>query len=230
MIAFALAVVAGLVAAQLLALVAAHPLPPLQLPRNSGAEGISVPGDTWRGQALLMVALGAFLFLQLQVFQNVARLSSLTQWGLPESLGYIAISDSLGLAAALLVLTYRGHAGWLPAVLLGIVLVLALSFPLSLQERQGLAAAPSLLVGQVCASALLMLILKPVGASRASQHTSLVLWLGWSGTVLLTTMALIFAYYVGFGIETHFDRRAYLAHQKRWSCRRSCWASSWCWP
>ena len=58
----ALAVVAVLVAVQLLALVAAP-----RLPRMSEAEGVSVPGGTWRGHALLMVALGALLFLQLQL-------------------------------------------------------------------------------------------------------------------------------------------------------------------
>ena len=196
--AVAMTVIAVLVAVQLAGLTVA-----VRSWSSGQAEPVSGRGSITMGHLLLLLAAGAFLFLQIQVFQNVARLSALTEWELPGTFAWIAFSNTMGLVAAVWLLAYPRRANWHVAAL-GIVLVSAMSF-----ERQDPAvAAMTLLAGQVSGSALFMLVLKPLGvcntATRAvngngSAQISI-------GLVLMTTVVFLFIYYLGFGIKVPYNK------------------------
>ena len=55
---------------------------------------------TWR-QVLPWLGLGPFLFLQLLVFQNLARLVALTEWSFPSAYAWALFSHAAGVAAGL---------------------------------------------------------------------------------------------------------------------------------
>jgi hypothetical protein len=66
-------------------------------------------------------AIGPFLFLQLVIFQNQARLTTLSGWSLPIVFGWVLISHLVGL-----VLAGRWQPGRLGVIMLSLVLVMAL--------------------------------------------------------------------------------------------------------
>ena len=105
---------------------------------------------------------GPFLFLQLVIFQNQARLITLTGWLPPVAFGWVLASHLLGLALVTL---------WQPrrvgTTLMGIVLVVAL-WPVG--EMQGIVPAISLLGGQVAAAVLISTILQSIGVRVAAVY------------------------------------------------------------
>lgn len=150
--------------------------------------------DTTFGLAVTWLALGPFLFLQLLIFQNVARLAALTGWMLPLSFGWVLLSHVLGVGAAIWLLQRLPERTWLVSAALGLLLFATLLLP----WPGSLAAAFLLAAGQLCAALLLALIITGLGAGQG--RTGLARLTTGHGLGMLLMTALIFLYYTSFDI------------------------------
>ena len=116
----------------------------LTLPPSEGSRSEPQADDS-RWQVLPWVAVGSLLFLQLMVFQNVARLTALADWEMPLAFVWVMLSNTAGLGAAVWMLAYWRQNRWPIAALIGAILVVTLSF----NERNAAVAAITLMAGQV---------------------------------------------------------------------------------
>ena len=156
-------------------------------------------GLGWR-QIAPWLAIGPLLFLQLLVFQNVARLGALTAWEMPVAFVWIAFSNAAGLMAAAWMLGQRQIPTWHIAALLGVVLVVTLSF----EKRDAVVTAITLLAGQVSVAVLITLVLVSLGSGSGNHgvgRTTVT-----HGMAMIVLIALFFGYYVGFDLKVPYDR------------------------
>lgn len=151
-------------------------------------------------------AFGPFLFLQLLVFLNLARLTVLTGWS--QSHGAVFLVLCHGLAV---VLAWRLAAAPVSRVvrqslwtLLSALLVISLAFP----WPTGWLAALSLLLGQGAAAGLLILV--STGATPTGD-TGGTTWrprgVASHGVGMLSLLAFLFLYYAGYDLPLPFDQQ-----------------------
>lgn len=145
---------------------------------------------------LALASFGPWLFLQLVIFQNVARLSAITGWSLPLAGLIISLANVAGLIAA----AHASRAKRLP----GLTLIVAVIFVvvLLLIETSGLSGALVSVTGQVLAASLISTVLTTLG------------WLagvpGRMGTPAANSIGqllfviLIFLFYVSFDMDLGF--------------------------
>lgn len=151
-------------------------------------------GAPWR-LALPWLALGPFLFLQLLIFENVARFTALTGWSLPPAFAWVAFGQAAGIGAAAWVL-HRGRRPQLPlATVAGIVLVVVLAVP----TGGSALSVILLLAGQVTVAALLALVVMVAsdGSARGGMAPTTVA----HGVGMVLLVALTFAYYAVYDIS-----------------------------
>jgi endonuclease/exonuclease/phosphatase family metal-dependent hydrolase len=153
------------------------------------------------------LSIGPFLFIQLVVFQNQARLATLTDWSLPVVFSWALISHIFGLGLATL---------WQPnktgALVVGLLLVLTL-WPLGATNPTVFALA--LLVGQISVAVLMATILRGLGENLAKEYepagTSGQPQKGLRNTTIVHALSmilmviLIFGFYVGFSLRVPFQ-------------------------
>lgn len=182
---FPLALVALLVVIQLLSL------------RQTAAqiETAAITDRPWPRSPGL-VAYGAWLFLQLIVFQNVARLSSLTGLDTPAAGGLIVLGNALALAAVAW-LWRAGLAHAKAALLAGLLLIATLLAP----QPTGPLAIVLLLAGQVLSFLLIMLVFDRAAAAR--RHGLLPITLA-NGFAQIIFVALMLVYYLLFDLPLGF--------------------------
>lgn len=146
------------------------------------------------------LAIGPFLFLQLLVFQNQARLAALTDWSLPTVFATILISHVAGLGMA--TLWSPGKAG---AAVSGLALVVT-SWP---PAGGPLVFAPALLVGQTAAAILVTTIVQGLVASSLNRPRSRPGYqnIGLShGFSMILLVGLIFAFYIPFQLRAPYQK------------------------
>ena len=86
------------------------------LPENSDPEATQQKS----GSSVPWIALGPVIFLQLQVFQNLAAFAAVTGWTLPQAFLWLVISNVVGLLFAAMVAFRPSTAGaWVPTLLMG---------------------------------------------------------------------------------------------------------------
>ena len=126
------------------------------------ASAYSTANDTTFPLAFVLLAVGPFLFLQLIVFQNIARLAALTGWDQSAAFAWVLLTQILGLGTAVFFARFRHAKLWQAATLSGFVLAGSLlpGWP------TGWLAAGLLFVGQIAAAALLTLALLGLGAGN----------------------------------------------------------------
>jgi endonuclease/exonuclease/phosphatase family metal-dependent hydrolase len=153
------------------------------------------------------LAIGPFLFLQLVVFQNQARLATLTDWSLPIVFSWVLISHIFGLWLVAL---------WRPdktgAIVVGFLLVLAL-WPFGATDA--IVSVLALLVGQLSAAVLLATVLPGLGENFAKEYGSTRTpgqpQTGLRNTTIVHALSmilmvvLIFGFYVGFSLRVPFQ-------------------------
>ncbi len=147
-------------------------------------------GMTWP-----WLAIGPFLFLQMVVFQNIARHTVTTGWIQPYVFGWVMICQIAGLFAAVLLLknTLRNR---LPISLIaGFVLVAAASFP---YPGNDWLAAIILAAEHISVSVLFALILTNTVSVKSHSSTGSVTIANGTGFLLLGLLTL--AYYTVYQI------------------------------
>jgi len=151
-----------------------------------GSIGIGVP----RGRAFTWVAIGPFLFLQLVVFQNIARLAVLTGWPLPGAFGWTLLAQIIGLGAATMVLIWGRRMLWPWAVVCGLGLIAILVLPYA---QNTLTTAILFLLGQLLLSLLMLLVFIGIGVSMQRPRFSGLTVA--NGLAMLILMLFLLAYY-----------------------------------
>ena len=187
----------GLVSMQWIALRVSLTAPP---PHADPREGTFFATLPW-------LAIGPFLFLQLVVFQNQARLATLTDWSLPLVFSWVLISHIFGLGLATL---WRPNRTGLIAV--GLLLVLTLW---SFGATNPTVFALALLVGQISVAILMTTMLRGLEENLAQEYeptgTPGQARTGLRNTTIVHALSmifmviLIFGFYVGFSLRVPFQ-------------------------
>ncbi len=143
--------------------------------------------------AVGLVAIGPFLFLQVVVLQNVARLAALTEWPLPTAFGWTLLADLAGLVAAVWLLSRPSRNLWPLALVSGVGLVatLAISYP-----EGAVLTAMLLLLGQLFSSLLITLAFP--GARSSIPKTGFVGVAIASAVGMVLLLVFLMAYYLGY--------------------------------
>jgi endonuclease/exonuclease/phosphatase family metal-dependent hydrolase/MFS family permease len=157
-------------------------------------------------QALPLISIGSFLFLQLQVFQNIARLTVTTGWEPPIAFSWVMLGHLLGITFSVWLLFRPPVYKRAIAYLLCIILILSVIFP----EPTGLLAGTYFILGQIAASILILfIIINSIGPSRhqkihSGHNTPISLGIG-----SLIMMLLILGYYASYLIAIPFENHIY---------------------
>lgn len=146
------------------------------------------------------LAIGLFLFLQLIVFQNIARLAVLTNWQLPFAFGWVLLAQLAALFVAAWLLGKRWQNPWLLTLIAGIILLVITAF--SYPEEPWLAALV-IFTGQVSASVLVVVILIGIsehirGARFFSINTA-------NGLGMLLLVLFLLSYYAVYHISLPYS-------------------------
>ena len=153
-------------------------------------------------ESLAWLAIGPFLFLQLVVLQNIARLAALTDLPPPFAFGWILLTQIAALATAIWLLKREVSNQWLLALLYGIALIVSLASP----HPQSWPAAISLLGGQIFLTLLLVMVL--ISASHKTPSPSFFgITLGNSLGMMLLVIFLL-GYYAVYQISLPFSNTA----------------------
>jgi endonuclease/exonuclease/phosphatase family metal-dependent hydrolase len=167
------------------------------------SDGPLEPFDLpWR-KALPFAALGPWFFLQLVVFQNVARLAAVSGWPLPAAGLMVTLGNVVGLGLALLIIR-NGIKGYLLILVMGLLFVVSLFFTETILFPSGLLPA----VAQIVSSGLLMVLFVNLGGGQAAAGLGRLGVANGIGQLLLIILG--FAYYVSYDIPTGFRPTAVL--------------------
>jgi len=156
--------------------------------------------DTMTGLGLTWMALGPFIFLELLIFGNLARLTVLTGWGQAVAFFIMLISQVLGVLV--LYWLFNRNGGGIQSILvgaLGLLLMAALFIP---WPTGGLAAL-QLILGQLLLAILIGVIVVGIGAGNGRsglRNLTLGNGIGW-----LLMAIFVFLYYAGYDIPLPFS-------------------------
>ncbi len=163
--------------------------------RSVMKQGTAEPhGGSGFMESTPLIALGAVLFLQLLLFQNIGQQTALIEWDQPLVFIWIVMANAVGLVAAVGVLARPGFGVWpLAAALAGLFALLALG------ERSGVAAAMIALLGQVALSMSVAMIGVTLGSGVARRGIGGLA--AASALGLLAFLVLTYLYYVNYQFD-----------------------------
>ena len=172
----------------------------LGLPEAAPGDGKSAGAGEghWRN-ALPWLALGPFLFLQMLVFQNLARTTTLSGWSFPIAFAWTAFAHACGIAVALGIVGYGRRSLWPLAAPVGALLVTTLAVP----TGEGALAAVLVLLGQASCAALVAVVVMGLGSppgGRGLARTTVA-----HGTGMLLLAVLLFGYYAAYELALPFS-------------------------
>jgi len=158
------------------------------------------PKDTGNGYStipiipsLTLAGLGAFIFLELLLFQNVGHQTVLSGLAQPQTLAWICLGNTLGVVAV--VVLFRTQ--WTPNIAVFLVLSLLLTGIVSIQSS-GYSALIFSLAGHIILSIFIALACISLGRP-ARKHGLGGIAFG-SSTGMLFLVLLMFTYYAGYDI------------------------------
>ena len=163
--------------------------------RGQAAQTPAATDGSWQSN-LALLAVGPWLFLQLQVFQNTALFSSLTGWETPAAGALLVAGNALALYVA-------AQAAWPPRSWVNVVLVGLLALvPLLVLSPETPLIALWLLLGQVFCMALGMFIF--IAASAVKGNPGLLRSTVMNGLGQIFFVLLLFIYYSSYDIDFGF--------------------------
>ncbi len=178
-----------------LAAVAASALALLWALRGQAVQTPAATDGSWQSN-LALLAIGPWLFLQLQVFQNTAVFSSLTGWETPAAGALLVAGNTLALYLA-------AQAAWPPRSWVNVVLVGLLALiPLLMLSPDTPLIALWLLLGQVFCMALGMFIFTAASAVKGNPGLMRSTVLNGLGQIFF--VLFLFLYYSSYDIDFGF--------------------------
>ena len=145
------------------------------------------------------LAIGPFLFLQLVVLHNVARLAVLTGWPLHLTIIWVLAAQLAGITVAVCLLIRGLRLLWLLGLASSVLLIAVSLFP---YPESGWLAAAALLAGQVSISLLMTIIVK--GCTSGSSSSRSVITIA-NGIGMILLVVLLLGYYVVYQIKLPYD-------------------------
>ena len=164
----------------------------------------STANDTLFPLAFVLLAIGPFLFLQLIIFQNIARLTTLTGWSQPLAFGWVLAAQLLGLATAVLIYLYNQSKIQIIAITLGLLLVVTLL----IGWPPGWWAAAFLLLGHISSAGLLSVVFMGLGTGNGHAGLSRIT-IGYGLSIILLTL-FTFVFYSSYDLPIPFPNTALL--------------------
>jgi endonuclease/exonuclease/phosphatase family metal-dependent hydrolase len=161
--------------------------------RSTARVGEPGPTTNYRTGSAGWLAIGPFLFLQMVVFQNIARVAVLTGWPLPWAFGWTMLAQLAGLGIAVYVFSKESRNFWPLALVAGGILVAA---SMHSSGQDFFPAAQVLLIGQICLTLLFTLVLTPRIESPSHSGAATVSPI-WAPSMILF-LVLIVGYYVAY--------------------------------
>ena len=151
-------------------------------------------------KSLAWLAIGPFLFLQLVVFQNVARLAVLTNWPLPFAFGWTLMAQLLALVATVWIMRTGLRRLWPLALTIGIILIAISAFP---YPQQAWLAAFMLLLGQISLALLIVVVI--IGVSNCVPGASFSSVTIASGLGMILLVVFLLGYYAVYQITLPYS-------------------------
>jgi endonuclease/exonuclease/phosphatase family metal-dependent hydrolase len=144
----------------------------------------------------LLLIIGPYLFLQLLLLQNMARLTAVTGWWPEVAFGWAVLAHIVGLATAVYLLR---QTGFMLFYGLGLAFLLFLA---TSSELNGAWAAGQFLLGQMGAAGLLALSLTKLKVEAADGQAKSGITAYGIGLIFMT--AITFLYYIGYQLPLPF--------------------------
>ena len=165
---------------------------------EAAADGYEVQEGSW-GRVLPWLGLGPFLFLQMLLFQNLARLVTLTEWTYPVAYAWMLFSHAAGLTAAVWTLSSGRRSRWPLAAVAGVALIAVAA----VQSSEPALDAALLLVGQLSSAVLLVIVVDAL--VRGTGAPGLARTAASHGFGMVILLGLVFAYYAPFDMDLPYD-------------------------
>ena len=156
--------------------------------------------DTTTGLGLTWLALGPFIFLELLIFGNLARLTVLTGWG--QALSFLILLIAQLVSVFFVIGLHQRRPNVLSPILAGIFGILLVG-SLLMPWPTGWLAAAELVIGQISLAVLLSMVVVGIGAGNGRsglRNLTLGNGLGW-----LFMAIFVFLYYAGYDIALPFN-------------------------
>jgi endonuclease/exonuclease/phosphatase family metal-dependent hydrolase len=154
-------------------------------------EPVNLADKSLLVRSLPLLGIGPFLFVEIVVLHNVARIAVLTGWPLPMAFGLTLLAGLIGLAAAAWLLARPRRNLWPLALVSGIGLVAVLAIP----YPQGTALiAVLLLMAQALVSLLITLVF--IGKRGSSARTVFSSITVTSGLGMILLLVFLTGYYM----------------------------------
>jgi endonuclease/exonuclease/phosphatase family metal-dependent hydrolase len=146
------------------------------------------------------LAIGPFLFLQLVVFSNMARMAALTGWPLPFDFAWTLLAQLTALVVAAWLLSMKLRYPWLIALVSGGILVAVSVFP---YPQEAWLVALTLFVGQVSLSTLMLIVIAGTVGQNSGARSSSVTVANGAGMLLLVVFLL--GYYAVYQLSLPYS-------------------------
>ncbi len=168
--------------------------------RANAAASASTAGNISKLRSFTWLAIGPFLFLELEIFQNIAKLATSTGWILPAAYGWTVFAHLAGLGAVVFFFSQIRRSIWPWASVSGIGLIIVLILP---YYQAAVLTATLLLVGQILLSILIAVIIIGVaGDSEKAAKTSILVP---NGIGMILFLVLVFGYYAVYDISLPYS-------------------------
>lgn len=159
--------------------------------RNGEADG----GWGW-ARILALATLGPWLFLQMVIFQNVARMAATSGWTLPVAGLIIGLGNVIGLMAAI----HASRSRRIPGVT--IIVAVIFIFLLFFVNREGLLGVVASVASQVLAASLIASVFIALGYTAQDKGRMGASAANGIGQLLFVIM--IFVFYVSYDMSLGF--------------------------
>jgi endonuclease/exonuclease/phosphatase family metal-dependent hydrolase len=167
---------------------------------SESTKSSTATGRISLARSFAWLAIGPFLFLEMVVFQNIPRLTTLTGWPLPMVFGLTLLAQVAGLVTASIVVNKSWRTLWLWAIVAGAILVAALVFS---YRQPATLIALLLIIGQIMLSSIMAMVLVGIEFVKGKTKRS-SLWIA-NGIGLIMFVGLIFAYYAVYDIKLPYN-------------------------
>ena len=169
-------------------------------PGNAEPSQATPPAGAPRLRALAWAAIGPFMFLQMELFQSIPRIATLTGWALPSAFLWTIASQVAGFGAASLLLSRPGGRIWSWALISGPALFVLLVLPgYQTSSLASTTFAAVIFVGQIALVTLLTIIV--IGIMEGTGQSTGSSVVAANGTGMVVFVALVFGYYAAYDMS-----------------------------
>ncbi len=165
-------------------------------------SGGNADGEWGWGRILALATLGPWLFIQMVVFQNVARMAATSGWSLPVAGLIIGLGNVIGLIAAIHAPRSKRVPG--AVILVAVIFVILLLFV----NRQGFLGVVASVAGQVLAASLIASLFVALGYTAKEKGRMGAPAANGIGQLLFVIMTFLF--YVSYDMSLGFRAPAIL--------------------